>query len=206
MKKKQLDITGMKFNLLTAIEFVSIGNEYQYFWKFKCDCGNFKIIKKSPVTRGITRSCGCIRKEEAKKATKTHGLTNSRIYKTWDGMIQRCTNPKTPSYKWYGARGISVCKDWFVFENFYKDMGDRPIGMSLDRINNDGNYEPLNCKWSTSKEQALNKRTTVKVKFNGASVSLSELCKNFSIKYSVVKKRLGRGWSLNDALTMCLQK
>jgi hypothetical protein len=206
MPKKQSDITGQKFNMLTAVEFVDRGSSDQYFWKFVCDCGNFVTVKKSVVFRGVTKSCGCIRKIKALESIKKHGMTNAKIYKTWSSMIQRCKNEKNPFYHRYGGRGITVCESWLKFENFYKDMGDRPFGFTLDRIDNNGNYEPTNCRWATGTEQGLNKEKTVKVLFNGELLPLMLVAEIHGKKYAPVKKRIDRGWSLEKALNEPMKK
>ena len=131
------------------------------FWchELKCECGNITTVHGSSLTSGATKSCGCFNAEQRFGRNKTHGKTHSLAYISWAGMIQRCTNPKATKVKRYSARGIKVCDRWLnSFENFYADMGDRPsTKYSLDRIDNDGNYEPTNCRWATAVEQGRNK-------------------------------------------------
>ncbi len=128
----------------------------------KCVCGGEKIVRKSHVDEGKTTSCGCLYKETRGVATITHGNTRNRkatpTYRSWQNMTKRVNNPKSIQFKDYGGRGIKICRAWSKFENFLSDMGERPTGRSLDRINVNGNYEKKNCKWSTLKEQANNKR------------------------------------------------
>jgi hypothetical protein len=135
----------------------------------KCDCGTEKLIGKDGMRDGRIVSCGCFHKERTSAANSKHRLCESGAYASWDAMIQRCTNPKTKKYAYYGGRGISVCAQWLSsFEQFHSDMGDRPIGMTIDRRETNGNYEPGNCKWATKSEQALNKRQRFMWVVNGA--------------------------------------
>ena len=131
----------------------------------KCECGNEKVINLHSIKKGLTKSCGCLRKEttiEYNKTTKTihghRGMKNTKTYTTWLSMKQRCLNPNHTFYHYYGGRGITICNRWInSFKNFLEDMGERPINKTLDRVNSNGNYEPENCKWSTPKEQVANR-------------------------------------------------
>lgn len=146
---------GDKFNYLTAIKFSYRDRYGAQYWLFKCDCGKEKILRVGCIKRGHTKSCGCLSDKEKTK----HGMYGTRIYTSWGKMKDRCLNKNNHAYKNYGGRGIKICPEWLnSFENFYRDMGERPEGKSIDRIDNNGNYEPSNTKWSTPKEQMNNTR------------------------------------------------
>jgi hypothetical protein len=142
------NLEGQIFESLTVIEFSHMDKARQSFWICICACGSLSVVARNNLKRGKVKSCGCTR----------HGLCESELYSIWRGMVQRCTNPNHISWKYYGARGIKVCDDWFKFINFYNDMQPKPLGLSLDRRDNDLGYNKENCRWVTFVEQANNKR------------------------------------------------
>ena len=159
------DVLGMTFGRLTVVCQRGSKNKY-VCWDCKCICGKIVNVRGSDLRKGSIKSCGCLNSEstsDRNRSTKskhghTAGFTHTRTYNSWRSMISRCYNESYEGYKNYGGRGIGICDRWYVFENFLLDMGDRPEGMTLDRIDVDGNYQPQNCKWSTFKEQSSNKR------------------------------------------------
>ena len=159
MSNKFIDLTGTRFERLVAISrSPNRGKSRAARWLCHCDCGAYIDVASANLVRGATKSCGCFMRDEAKKRFITHGMWRSRTYTSWDCMIQRCTNPKYPTWRYYGGRGIKVCDRWRnSFENFLADMKERPADRSIDRIDPDSNYEPSNCRWATATEQANNK-------------------------------------------------
>lgn len=160
-----VDITGERFGMLTAICSEYSDKHGGRMWLCYCDCGNEKDVSINSLRRGKTTSCGCKKIKHGHASNTEHeGCSNryksSPTYNTWRRMIDRCTNPNHRNYKRYGGRGINVCSEWRNdFSAFLNDVGERPQGKTLDRINNDMGYEPSNCKWSTPKEQAQNRRS-----------------------------------------------
>lgn len=169
MGRKWKDHTGQRFGKLVAIEYVgSTGAKGKAQWRCVCDCGGEKICKAENLLRGKSKSCGCDRHENRVAQVTKHGHARgdngkpTTTYRTWHSMLQRCLNENTGQYEDYGGRGITVCDRWRSFENFLADMGEKPSGLTLDRIDVNGNYELSNCRWATQHEQAINKRPRMK--------------------------------------------
>jgi len=144
--------------------------------KCKCICGNEVVVRKPHFTNNHTKSCGCLNKEKTSKLNKTHGLSKSSTYKSWMSMINRCTNKNFTNFHNYGGRGIKVCERWLKFDNFLLDMGIKPSkDFQIDRIDNDGNYELNNCRWSSRIENCNNKKNNIKYNYKGQLLSVSEI-------------------------------
>lgn len=178
------------------------GTRNRLYFECVCECGKIKLFRCHGVLSGNTGSCGCLGKENRIKSIKTHGMSNTKIFSRWKRMLQRCQDSGVPEYKRYGARGIRVCDRWQKFENFYQDMGLPPgENYSIDRINNDGDYSPENCRWATPIEQGRNKRKTAFLTINGQKRPLTEWCEIYGKDRSTVRYRLRIGLSPEEALT-----
>ncbi len=204
------NILGDKFGLLTAIEKVTRliikTGKYRTYWKCNCECGGFKTVWSHSLIAGITKSCGCLEIKNRMRFT-THNKTQSSEYSIWRGIIGRCCNEKHPSFKNYGGRGITICNEWKEsFENFYRDMGDRPINTTLDRKNNNLGYYKENCRWVDWKIQHRNKRTNHLVTYKNETKTLQEWSEIYKINKSVFCGRLKLGWDIEKALTTPVYK
>lgn len=167
-----------------------------------CSCGTRFSTAIYRLVKGKTLSCGCLRVDKVKEVFTKHGLTNTPTHIVWMSMRGRCFNPKNRAFPSYGGRGISVCERWMVFENFLLDMGKRPPGMSLDRIDNDSGYCPGNCRWTDRKTQARNRRSNRVITFNGTSATLAYWADKTGINQTTIRKRIRGGWPLSQALTI----
>ena len=143
----RLDITGRRFGRLTVLGLSHSDKHGKTQWFVRCDCGIEKSCSGGGLIKGSYISCGCFRLETLRTGTITHGWSKTPTYSTWKAMWKRCTNPKDARYHRYGGRGIKVCERWQDFAAFLADMGERPLGMTLHRLNHNGNYEPNNCEW-----------------------------------------------------------
>lgn len=195
---KSKDLTGKQFGRLTAIERMPPhGKNTCYMWVCKCECGGTAIVRGSDLINGHTMSCGCYRRMQ--RAVPNGQL---RLHRIWSNMKQRCTNPKTKDYRYYGERGIQVCDEWQKFESFfywamangYKD------GLTIERKNNDGNYEPSNCEWIPKNRQQRNTGRNRRYTYCGKVFTLAELCRIFGMPRTMVADRLNKGMSLEQAL------
>ena len=196
------DMTGHRFGRLVVTSFSHQDNRRKSYWNTVCDCGNTKAVSGYNLGRTVN-SCGCLQSESRATHSTTHGLRKTRTYAIWNSMKQRCNNQNSMFFPDYGARGISVCRRWEnSFQNFIDDMGECPEGMSLERVNNNGDYSPENCKWATKTEQARNRRSNRIITFNGESLTLAEWAERTGVCVGTLHSRLNRdGLSIEDALT-----
>lgn len=188
---------GYRNNRLVMIEYIRYNVA---IWR--CDCGVIKQMLINSVSGGNSRSCGCIQKEVAADRKRTHGMHQSREYRSWNKMKQRCINPKNDHFKHYGGRGIIVCDRWRdSFDAFFADMGMRPIGMELDRRDVNGNYDPGNCRWATRTQQMNNTRVTTFITHNGITLPVQEWNRKAGLPRNMVSSRLRLGWTMEKALS-----
>lgn len=198
MKPKHVMQPNDRFGHLTFKAMVPGLRRRARYGVFVCDCGAEKEMCISNVALGKSTSCGCFAYAATGDRARTHGLSKTPEYAVWARMITRCTNPRASRYDRYGGRGISVCERWRTFENFLADMGKRPAGMTIEREDVDGNYEPGNCRWATKREQHWNKSTSNFVEYNGERRCVAEWCERTGIPYTTFIQRLRRGLPLDE--------
>ena len=178
----------MKYGRLTVLERrVRNGRAA---WLCRCDCGTVKEILAQGIKNGTTKACGCLHQTPSRRS---HGMSSTRTYTVWLGIVKRCTNRNEPAYPQYGGRGILVCRRWRRFVNFLADMGEAPLGLTLERTDNDGNYEPGNCRWASRGEQARNTRRTIRVTFAGETLCVKDWAARFGLKASTLYAARQRG-------------
>lgn len=200
------DLRGQKFNRLTAIDSYQkrVRNRSHVVWRCQCECGNRHEVTTDQLRSGGVKSCGCLRRERTSQANTKHGKSGTRIYSIWIQMLARCTKPRSTMYPSYGARGIRVCERWSTsFDAFLQDMGEPPTPKhSIDRIDNNGHYEPGNCRWADPKTQGNNARHNRIIEFRGESMTLSQWAERVGMRYQLIQARLSRlGWTVERALT-----
>jgi hypothetical protein len=189
------NITGQVFGRLTVLSLAKTKKGYGAYWKCRCECGQEITVLGKCLRRGTTKSCGC------RPAGWKHGFHGTRAHACWCNMIERCRNENLPTYRNYGGRGIRVCERWMNFTNFLADMGDPPTAKhSIDRINNDGNYEPGNCRWATQQEQCNNTRQNHYLTFNGRTQTVTQWAMETGLGIERLRTRIKRGWGAERAL------
>lgn len=194
---KFIDITGDKYGRLTPLKY--LGNR---MWECKCDCGEIKVVSSNHMRRGLVKSCGCLNRDQPHKTI--HGDRQTRLYKIWIDMRQRCSNPNNSAYKNYGGRGVRVCSEWNDYQVFKAwAMGNGyDENLTIERVDVDGGYNPDNCEWITRKDQGFNRRNNHVLTYNGETKTLTEWCNELNLSYDMVRGRLKRGWTVEAALTI----
>lgn len=204
--KPREDLSGRRYGRWTVIEEGTPRYHGKYriiYWMCRCDCGVIREVCGNTLKNGDSTSCGCFHSELMSKIFRSHGKTGSRAYRIWQNMLNRCRREKDEFWHRYGGRGIKVCDRWQVFENFLKDMGEPEPGMQLDRVENDGDYSPDNCRWATVKEQAQNRTSNVRYQYSGKSKTLTEWAAAVGIKRSTLGMRIHSfHWPIEKALTV----
>lgn len=198
---RYIDLTGETFGRLRVLGREGINKHGQLTWSCECECGNRKVTLGMLLRKGQVQSCGCLHKEITASINKTHGKAATPIYYIWRSMMDRCHAPKSHAYSRYGGRGINVCERWQSFEDFYADMGDRPEGKSLERIDNNGDYSPENVVWADAKAQANNRRSNVILEHNGEKKTMQQWADQLGVKIQTIWARIDRGWTVDRALT-----
>lgn len=208
MKKVKNDLTGQKFGRLTVEKIDERGTRKTYYW-CRCDCGKLKSVRSDSLLCGAIRSCGCIKKEQDSinlQANHSHKMSHTRIYEIWQGMKSRCSNPNDKRYNRYGGRGITICDEWkndfsafydWAIKNGYKET------LTIDRIDNDGNYTPENCRWATIKAQCRNRSSNIRIKIGDSTKTMIEWCELFNLDYRTINARYKRHPSIEIKDLFC---
>lgn len=212
--KKIIDITGQKFGRLTVIKLnhlkemynnKGLKNGHKTYWLCKCECGNITVVRKDLLLNGSTKSCGCLKKEQDGKNlnTTTHGLSYSRLNSIWRGIKKRCLNKHCKAFPKYGGKGVKIYPDWekdfisfynWSMANGYKD------NLTIDRIDNNGNYEPSNCRWIDLKAQQRNRTNNKLIAYKGENRILSEWCEILNLNYEKIRQRIYKGIPFEKAI------
>lgn len=200
---RKIEVIGKRFGRLTVISY-SHSKGYHHYYLCKCDCGNEKIILKGSLLQGYTQSCGCLQKE---RTSESHLLPDGyhHLQHIYRKMVKRCYDVNDPNYKRYGARGIKICEQWLNDNNSFREWavshGYRE-DLQIERVDNDGDYCPENCKWITKYEQSLNRRSSVRITYNGKTQTLKEWARELGINNTTLHNRINYyGWSIEKAFT-----
>lgn len=199
--RKMADLAGHRFGRLVVLRLTA--TPARRIWLCRCDCGEQRLVDTHRLQIGHTTSCGCFKREKAAESLRTHGMRDSREYRIWCNMKERCYTTTRAHYPRYGGRGIQVCERWRgSFENFYADLGPCPSPKhSLEREDNEGHYQPTNCRWATPVEQARNKRDNRLLTFRGHTKCVTEWAEEIGMKVGTLHYRIQHGWSADKALT-----
>jgi hypothetical protein len=202
--QRYIDLTGRRFDRLLVLSRAGNDKRGKTRWLCRCDCGVEKIVGGQALRDGAIKSCGCFHRDEMTERLTTHGKTKTRIYRIYNNIIARCYKPTNTRYSVYGGRGISVCEEWrnsfqafcdWAMTNGYRD------DLTIDRINNDGNYEPSNCRWIGNKDQQSNRSDNHYITCFGKTQTLQQWADEYGIRFNTIIGRLVRGWDIERALT-----
>lgn len=207
MGRKQIDLSGERFGMLVAVSIAKrSSSSTRVYWNCICDCGGKRIVSNDHLRNGDTTDCGCTRKHISH--WNKHGMYNTRLYRIWSLMKERCYNSKRKEYPNYGGRGICVCEEWkeskqfieWALKNGYSDE------LTLDRVDNNGDYCPDNCRWVSQKEQMRNTRSNHYVSFRDRTIPLTQLAEENGLTYAQLYKRLKLGWAIEKAISEPIHK
>lgn len=202
MSRKPIDLKGRQFGRLSVTReaegYRSPGGQLHRQWLCLCACGETAKVRQQHLLNGHTESCGCASRD----SHTTHGMSKTPAYRSWKSMMSRCYSEKDIGWKHYGGRGIGVCDRWHDFLNFASDMGQPPKGMSIDRIDPDGDYGPGNCRWADRLTQSNNRRSNVRLYFRGKEMTIAEWAREIGVSAETLKRRIDKGWPTEDALTI----
>lgn len=207
LPKNVIDMTGQHYGRYTVLEYIGQNKDHKAVWKCRCECGTIKNVSGKDLRSGNTKSCGCYNRDKAMQNPALwkpkHGLSKHPLHQVWSDIKTRCYNKKDRSYKWYGARGIKLCDVWMDFKAFYEwsIKNGYENGLTLDRINPNGNYSPDNCRWVGMKIQQNNRRNNKMLNINGVSKTMSEWADEYDVNYRLVKSRIRAGWTPEKALS-----
>ncbi len=196
-------MVGRKYGNLTVLELVETKPRTR--WMCVCDCGNRKVSMAFQLKNGKSNSCGCKTSQRISEASKTHGMSGTPTAQSWNHLKQRTTNPNNDRWHDYGGRGITLCEKWQTFEGFFDDMGERPDGTTIGRIDNEKGYSKDNCRWETKEQQYTNMRSNHCIEHNGEIKTITEWAKIKDMPLTRLSTRIRRGWTIERALTEGLQ-
>lgn len=203
------DLTGRNFTRLTVIKKYGLNKHNKITWLCRCECGTEKVVLGASLMNGKTKSCGCLQKEKVIEKNYSHGKSYTRLYRIWRNMKSRCTVINNPDYKNYGGRGISICNEWIDdFQSFYNwaiSNGYSDV-LSIDRINVNKGYSPQNCRWSTDKDQARNKRNNVNTLIDGEYLSIAAIAEKYQVSREAVRERFKNGYRGLDLVKGLIKK
>lgn len=197
-----LDLVGQKYGRLTVLSRAPNGTSNRVCWNAQCDCGTQKVVSSNSLRCGRTLSCGCLYRErvrDPKAKARKHGMCFTPTWHSWNSMVQRCTLPSYTGYERYGGAGITVCDRWLEFAAFRADMGDRPAGTTIDRIDNSKGYAPGNCRWATPSQQSRNRSISKLVEYQGRVQCVAEWCEELGLPLGRTYRRLSAGYTTERA-------